>query len=77
LGGDALGALRSVKAVCLPRAVAAQFMLRRRIVASVMHYGAARGQEKPLDPHAWLDAAGVEVTGYPVGANFTEIACFV
>jgi hypothetical protein len=30
-----------------------------------------------LDAHAWLDAAGVEVTGYPVANTCTEIACFV
>jgi len=24
-----------------------------------------------------VDAAGVEVTGYPVAKNFAEIACFV
>jgi|SRR5579862_3815667 len=65
------------KAVCLPQAIAARAMLKRRGIASVMHFGAARGQEKPLDAHAWLDAAGVEVTGYPVAAQFTEIACFV
>jgi len=65
------------KAVCLPQAMAAQVMLRRRGVASVMHFGAAKGSEKPLDAHAWLDAAGVEVTGYPVAKNFAEIACFV
>ncbi len=65
------------KAVCLPQAMAARVMLKRRGVASVMHFGAARGQEKALDAHAWLDAAGVEVTGYPVAKNFAEIACFV
>ena len=65
------------KAVCLPQAMAAQFMLRRRGVTSVMHFGAARGREKPLDAHAWLEAAGVEVTGYPVDRRFAEIACFV
>lgn len=64
-------------AVCLPQAMAARVMLKRRGVASIMHFGAAKGQNKPLDAHAWLDAAGVEVTGYPVGKNFTEIACFV
>jgi hypothetical protein len=57
--------------------MAAQAMLRRRGVHSVMHFGAARGADMPLDAHAWLDAAGVEVTGYPVAENFTEIACFV
>jgi hypothetical protein len=65
------------KAVCLPQAMAARAMLERRGVKSVMHFGAAKGMDKPLDAHAWLDAAGVEVTGYPVAANFAEIACFV
>jgi len=65
------------RAVCLPQAMAAQFMLRRRGVASVMRFGAGRGTEKPLGAHAWLDAAGVEVTGYPVAPNYAEIACFV
>jgi hypothetical protein len=65
------------RAVCLPQAMAARVMLRRRGVPSVMHFGAAKGTAKPLDAHAWLDAAGVEVTGYPVAENFAEIACFV
>ncbi|HYA04315.1 MAG TPA: lasso peptide biosynthesis B2 protein [Xanthobacteraceae bacterium] len=65
------------KAVCLPQAMAAQVMLKRRGVKSVMHFGAAKGTDKPLDAHAWLDAAGVEVTGYPVKETFAEIGCFV
>jgi Transglutaminase-like superfamily len=65
------------EAVCLPQAMAAQRMLRRRGVASVMHFGAVRRQANDLDAHAWLDAAGVEVTGYPVGARLAEIACFI
>jgi hypothetical protein len=65
------------KAVCLPQAMAARVMLKRRGVSSVLHFGAARGQDKPLDAHAWLDAAGVDVTGYPVANKFAEIACFV
>jgi hypothetical protein len=65
------------RAVCLPQAMAAHAMLRRRGVASAMHFGAQRGKEKPIDAHAWLDAAGVEVTGYPLEAGMTEIGCFV
>lgn len=65
------------KAVCLPQAMAARVMLKRRGVASVLHFGAAKGTDKPFDAHAWLDAAGVEVTGYPVAENFAEVACFV
>jgi hypothetical protein len=65
------------KAVCLPQAMAARIMLKRRGVDSVLHFGARIGQDKPIDAHAWLDAAGVEVTGYPVANTFAEIACFV
>lgn len=65
------------KAVCLPQAMAARVMLKRRGVGSVMHFGAAKGKDRPIDAHAWLDAAGVEVTGYPVKKNIAEIACFV
>jgi len=65
------------KAVCLPQAMAARMMLKRRGIGSVLHFGAAKGGDKPLDAHAWLDAAGIEVTGYPVAENFAEIACFV
>ena len=65
------------KAVCLPQAMAARIMLKRRGVDSVLHFGARIGPDKPIDAHAWLDAAGVEVTGYPVANTFAEIACFV
>lgn len=65
------------EAVCLPQAMTARLMLSRRSVPSVLHFGAMKGKEKPLDAHAWLDAAGVEVTGYPVAQGFAEIACFV
>ncbi len=64
-------------AVCLPQAMAARRMLERRQIPSVMHFGAAKGSEKPIDTHAWLDAAGVRVTGYPVAFGFVEIGCFV
>jgi hypothetical protein len=54
----------------------------RRSIDSVLHFGARIGQDKigqdkPIDAHAWLDAADVEVTGYPVANTFAEIACFV
>jgi len=65
------------KAVCLPQALAAKAMLARRNTTSVLHFGVAKGLDKPLEAHAWLDAAGVEVTGYPLIARFTEVARFV
>jgi hypothetical protein len=63
--------------VCLPQALAARAILGRRGIASAMHFGAGRGTKKPLEAHAWLDAAGVEVTGYPVAESYVELACIV
>jgi hypothetical protein len=40
-----------------------------------MHFGTAKGEALTLSAHAWLDAAGVEVTGYPLDGSFAEIAC--
>lgn len=65
------------KAVCMQQAVAARAMLARRGVASVLHYGAGRDATGALVAHAWLDAAGVKVTGYPVAAGIAEIGAFV
>ena len=77
LGGDARGALCAVQggmpAAGHGRAGDAQAPRRQERHA----FRRGQGQDKPLDAHAWLDAAGVEVTGYPVAENFAEIACFV
>ncbi|GGA56942.1 lasso peptide biosynthesis B2 protein [Sphingomonas psychrolutea] len=63
------------KAVCLPQAMAAHRMLRKRGIFSIMHFGTAPGAALSLEAHAWLNAGEIEVTGYPVGSEFTEIAC--
>lgn len=65
------------RSVCLQQAMAAHAMLRRRGIASVMHFGAGKSDAKPIDAHAWLDAAGVKVTGYPVAPHMAELGCFV
>ncbi len=62
--------------LCLHQAMAAHAMLRRRGIACVVHFG--RGPEPPFrDGHAWLDAAGVGVTGYPVDPAIAELGCLV
>ena len=62
-------------AMCLAQALAARAMLRRRGVASLLHLGVARSKEASFEAHAWLDAAGVDVTGYPVPPHLREIGC--
>ena len=67
------------KAVCLQQAVAAKSMLRRRGIQGVVHFGVAKGGDRraALEIHAWLDAAGVKVTGYPLAGRYVELARFV
>lgn len=51
------------RAVCLPQAMAAQWMLRRRGVPSRLVFGARRGAEAATEFHAWLRAGGETVLG--------------
>lgn len=65
------------KVVCLPRALAAWQMLHRRRIAGRLHFGASRdAPSTALRTHAWLDACGVEVTGYPEARGCVEIGFF-
>lgn len=65
------------RAVCLPQAIAAMVLLKRRGIPSVMHFGVRKVPGKKLDAHAWLNAGEVEVTGYPVDDGFVEVARFL
>lgn len=62
------------KPVCLPQAVTAQWMLRRRGIASTLYLG--------VDPaagyhaHAWVRAGSVIVTGGPSATGFTVVSTF-
>lgn len=60
-------------AMCLAQALVARAMLRRRGIASILHVGVARSRSAEFEAHAWLEAAGVEVTGYPVPPHLREI----
>lgn len=67
------------RAVCIQQAVAARIMLGRRGIPTVMHFGVGRtaDEREQLRAHAWLATANVEVTGFPVDDDTTEIAYFV
>lgn len=62
------------KPVCLPQAVTAQWMLRRRSVPSTLYLGTdpARG----LDAHAWVRVGGVIVTGGDDPRHYTVVSTF-
>jgi hypothetical protein len=65
------------RAVCLPRALAAWQMLHLRRVPSRLHFGASKTPgNAAMATHAWLDASGIEVTGYPEANQFVELGYF-
>jgi hypothetical protein len=65
------------QSLCLQQAMAARAMLRRRGIACRMHFGAGRDGTGSMIAHAWVDVAGLKVTGYPVPASIAEIGCFI
>lgn len=73
---DRIGA--KLDAVCLPRALAAQAMLRRRGIASRLCLGVARA-DRSLSAHAWVEIGGKVIVGDvdpASGRGYTPIAQF-
>jgi len=58
---------------CLPQALAARTMLRRRGIACVSHLGVI--QTQPVKAHAWVTVNGAIVQGGPV-RHIAEVARF-
>jgi hypothetical protein len=74
---DRAARLSPVPLVCLPRALAGWKMLQRRGISARLHFGASRKPGgKTLLTHAWLDACGVEVSGYPQAHNCVEMGYY-
>lgn len=73
---DEVGSKPWMQAVCLPRAVAAQAMLRRRGIASRLCLGAARNSGD-LVAHAWLELDQATIIGGgPEKWRFTRLVSF-
>jgi hypothetical protein len=64
--------------VCLPQAMAAQRMLRRRGLATTLYFSAAfaKGKKARLQAHAWLRAGDKIVTGEEQMAGHPAVAWF-
>lgn len=73
---EEIGAKPWMRALCLPRALAAQAMLRRRGIASRLCLGAARDSEA-LAAHAWIELGHeVIVGGGAEQPRFTRLVTF-
>jgi hypothetical protein len=56
---------------CLPRAMAAQWMLARRGCASRLVFAVAPGKTSGVHPlHAWIEASGKIVVGKEIGVDY-------
>lgn len=53
-----------VALICLPQALAARWMLRRRGVATQLYLGTRHAAEEDREFHAWLKAGRTWVTGH-------------
>ena len=61
---------------CLVRALAAQLMLRRRNLPTVLQLGVRAGPATELSAHAWLTCGEINIVGDESAAEFTPIAAF-
>lgn len=71
---DAIAARLPIRAVCLQRGLALQWMLRRRGVDAVLHYGiqlAPIGEQ--ITAHVWVSVAAQVVLGGPQDQLYTEV----
>ena len=60
---------------CLPRALAAHAMLRRRGIASRLCLGVARN-DRDLTAHAWIEVGGRTLIGGEDAGRFAPLAAF-
>lgn len=72
----AAGNRLAMRPTCLPQAVAAQRMLRRRGVRSRALLGARRDEDRDLDLHAWVVAGDRVVCGARGHGQFVPVAVF-
>ncbi len=70
-----LGTKPWMHALCLPRALAAHAMLRRRGIASRLCIGVAREGDK-LAAHAWVEIGKDKIFGGTEADGFTRLAEF-
>jgi len=60
--------------VCLPQAITAQWMLRRRGIPSTLYLGA--DPSRGYDAHAWVRAGATIVTGGPGQERYAVVSSF-
>lgn len=65
-----------LRAKCIEGALALRAMLRRRGLASTLHYGIRNVGVEDLEAHVWLSVGGAILLGGETSELFTEVATF-
>jgi Transglutaminase-like superfamily len=64
------------RALCFQQGLAAQLMLRRRGIPSVLYYGAAQDDRSGLSAHVWVRDGDLDVIGGEMAYRFAILATF-
>jgi hypothetical protein len=64
------------RTLCFQQGLAAQLMLRRRGIPSVLYYGAAQDDLNGLYAHVWVRDGDVDVIGGEIAYRFAILATF-
>lgn len=64
-----------INALCLPQALAAHAMLRRRGIVSRLCLGVAR-RDGAIAAHAWVEVGAAKIVGQREATSFTELAAY-
>lgn len=64
-----------LRIVCLHKALATHWMLRRRGIATHIHYGISPGGAA-LKAHVWVEAGGTIIMGAEESLGFAQVATF-
>ena len=71
---DALANRAPFRAVCLQRGLALQWLLRRRGVDAVLHYGIRLDPGDGPQAHVWVSVGDEVVNGAPQHLHYTQVA---
>jgi hypothetical protein len=64
------------RSLCFQQSLAAQVMLRRRGISSVLYYGAAQDERSGLHAHVWVRYGETDVIGGEIADHFAVLATF-
>jgi hypothetical protein len=64
------------RTVCFQKGLAMHWLLQRRGLQTVLHYGVAQNPERGLAAHVWVTHGGEAIIGGEEAPNFTCLATF-